>query len=132
MKVRNVRQSLEIITIPELLERAQTARSLYLRLAQVHATVLAGQIELNYCFAAPDQWQNLRLVIDPQQKVPSISRVFPGAFIYENEIHDLFGVQFSDINIDYQGRLYRLRQQMPYAPAQPAGEASPARQEVDS
>ena len=29
------------------------------------------------------------------------------SFIYENEIHDLYGINIKNINIDYKGKFYR-------------------------
>ena len=37
------------------------------------------------------------------------------AFLYENEIHDLFGVVVKNINIDYGGTLYRTAIKTPFS-----------------
>jgi ech hydrogenase subunit D len=116
MKVHEIEKKLQLISPDELCDLTDKARNQYMRLVQIHATTLEGRVELNYCFATPGRWLNLRLTVDPQQEVPSISKIYPCAFIYENEIHDLFGIQVTGINIDYQGNLYRLRQQTPFAP----------------
>ncbi|MBP5314138.1 MAG: NADH-quinone oxidoreductase subunit C [Eggerthellaceae bacterium] len=39
--------------------------------------------------------------------IPSISGVFLEAFVFENEIHDLFGIGFEGIAIDFKGTFYR-------------------------
>lgn len=120
MRVRNVQKELKTILPAELYDLAAEANDRFMRLVQVHATTLEGRIELNYCFATADTWLNLRLNIEPGTEIASISQVYPCAFLYENEIHDLFGVPFSGISIDYKGKLYRLKTQMPFAPVQPA------------
>jgi ech hydrogenase subunit D len=122
MKVTEVEKELRIITPSELCPLVEKICNQYMRLAQIHATTLGGRIELNYCFATPGRWLHLRLMVDPQQEVPSISAIYPCAFLYENEIHDLFGIQVTGINVDYQGNLYRLRQKTPFAPAEPAAD----------
>ena len=40
-------------------------------------------------------------------KVPSVSGIYWGAFVYENEIHDLYGITVTGINIDFKGTFYR-------------------------
>ena len=41
--------------------------------------------------------------------------IYPGAFLYENEIHDLFGVAITHIAIDYRGTLYRTALSTPFS-----------------
>lgn len=126
MKIRQIQKELRIIEPDELYGLTAAANDRFMRLVQVHATTLEGRIELNYCFATIETWLNLRLNIAPGTEITSISNIFPSAFLYENEIHDLFGVPFSGISIDYKGKLYRLKNKMPFAPVQP--EEVPAEQ----
>ena len=60
--------------------------------------------------------------------VPSVSELFPNAFMFENEMHDLFGVEVSGITLDYRGGFYHLHVPAPMAvePQRPARKA-PAR-----
>ena len=51
----------------------------------------------------------------PDEEVPSISVIYPSAFLYENEIHDLFGVIITNIAVDYQGTLYRTALSTPFS-----------------
>ena len=56
--------------------------------------------------------------------VPSITGNFLAAFVFENEIHDLFGVTIEGIAIDFGGKFYQLAQSEPMtiiSPAQKAG-----------
>ncbi|MFA5416444.1 MAG: NADH-quinone oxidoreductase subunit C, partial [Methanoregula sp.] len=48
------------------------------------------------------------------QEVPSISGMYWGAFVYENEMHDLFGIQVKGINIDYKGNLIKTTIKYPF------------------
>jgi ech hydrogenase subunit D len=41
--------------------------------------------------------------------------IYPGAFLYENEIHDLFGVTIRHIAVDYLGTLYRTALMTPFS-----------------
>jgi len=61
---------------------------------QISATQLPGQIELTYSFDLDRQLTNLRLSLPgAEPHLPSISSIYLCSILYENEIHDLFGVQ---------------------------------------
>ena len=55
--------------------------------------------------------------------VPSITDRFLAAFVFENEIHDLFGVNVRDIAIDFGGNFYALAQKQPMTIISPAQKA---------
>jgi len=103
------------------------------RLVQVGCTTLPSAYELNYSFDKDYHFQNLRITVAPGEEVPSISVIYPNAFLYENEIHDLFGVVIKNINIDYRGTLYRTTIKVPFSvenikfsePPKPKAEAPP-------
>jgi ech hydrogenase subunit D len=113
-----------IVTTPE-----ELIRGIYLmkrdgyRLVQISCTRVADGFELNYSFDRNLEFVNYRVVLDVEDEIVSISRIFSPAFLYENELKDLFGVKISGITIDYEGALYRIAQKTPfkaYTPPQPA------------
>ena len=86
----------------------------HMRLVQICASRLPGQYELSYCFARDlDMW-TLRLVVDEDAPVPSITQMYPCAFLQENETAELFGVKIQNIEHDYNGRLYRIDRETPF------------------
>ncbi|HJV65376.1 MAG TPA: NADH-quinone oxidoreductase subunit C [Geomonas sp.] len=85
------------------------------RLVQIGCSTLAGGYELTYSFDREYRLKNLRFLVRPQEEVPSISVIYPGAFLYENEIHDLFGVVIEHIAVDYRGTLYRTALGRPFS-----------------
>ena len=103
------------------------------RLVQVGCTTLPSAYELNYSFDKDYHFKNLRITVATGEEVPSISVIYPNAFLYENEIHDLFGVVIRNINIDYRGTLYRTTIKVPFSvenikfsePPKPKAEAQP-------
>jgi ech hydrogenase subunit D len=103
------------------------------RLVQIGCTTLPGAYELNYSFDKDYRFKNLRVTAAPGEELPSISVIYPNAFLYENEIHDLFGVVIRNINIDYRGTLYRTAIKVPFSvenikfsePPKPKAEAPP-------
>ncbi len=103
------------------------------RLVQIGCTTLPGAYEINYSFDKDYQFKNLRITAAPGEEVPSISVIYRNAFLYENEIHDLFGIAIKNISIDYRGTLYRTAIKVPFsvenikfsAPPKPKTEAPP-------
>ncbi len=85
------------------------------RLVQIGCNTLESGYELNYTFDKGYRFTNLRISVAPGEEVPSISAVFANAFLYENEIHDLFGVSIKDIALDYHGTLYRTALKTPFS-----------------
>jgi ech hydrogenase subunit D len=85
------------------------------RLVQVGCSTLEAAYELNYSFDKDNRFKNLRITVAPDEEVPSISMIYQNAFLYENEIHDLFGVAVTNISIDYHGTLYRTSIKAPFS-----------------
>ena len=74
----------------------------------VTATCIAnesGPFELIYHFDRDFDFRNFRMYVTGSESVPSISRIYFCALLVENEIKELFGVNITDIIIDYGGRL---------------------------
>jgi len=46
-------------------------------------------------------------------EVPSITDLYLEAFVCENEIHDLFGITFKGLAIDFLGNFYRVSTDVP-------------------
>ncbi len=84
------------------------------RLVQIGCSTLPSAYELTYSFDREYRFRNLRITVAPDEEVPSISVIYPNAFLYENEIHDLFGVVITHIAVDYRGTLYRTALGTPF------------------
>jgi ech hydrogenase subunit D len=85
------------------------------RFVQVACVTLESAYELTYSFDKGYRLKNLRITVAPDEEIPSISVIYPNAFLYENEIHDLFGLVVRNIVVDYHGTLYRTRVSAPFA-----------------
>ena len=122
------------VTTDALVAKARDLFDQGYRLVQIGATALAESLELNYSFDKGYQFLNLRLVLPPGGvgvEIPSVSGVYWCALIYENELHDLFGLNIKGIVLDYGGNFYKLAKKFPFidAPppaAAPLGAAAPA------
>ena len=86
------------------------------RLSQACCAYVNGMYELSYSFAPLDQYEfvTLRVIIEKETEVPSITEIYPYAFLYENEMKELFGVNIQMINLDYQNKLYRITKDTPF------------------
>ncbi|MCR5715767.1 MAG: NADH-quinone oxidoreductase subunit C [Lachnospiraceae bacterium] len=103
------------IEIRDLLKEAQKYKDNGWRLVQIFARALkddAGN-EITYSFGDDYEMEHLRITAAPGDAVPSLSKLFVPAFLYENEMHDLFGVKVEDIAIDYHGTFYKLGAETP-------------------
>ncbi|WP_081703093.1 NADH-quinone oxidoreductase subunit C [Desulfuromonas sp. TF] len=85
------------------------------RLVQIGCSTLADGYELTWSFDRDYRFRSLRITAAPEEEVPSISVIYPNAFLYENEIHDLFGVVITHIAVDYRGSLYRTAIGKPFS-----------------
>jgi len=61
--------------------------------------------DLFYHFDRDSQLKQYRITVKQTDEVPSISKIFFCAILVENEIKELFGVNITDIAIDYGGHM---------------------------
>lgn len=85
------------------------------RLVQISCTTLESSYELNYSFDKNYRFKNLRFTVTQEEEIQSISVIYPNAFLYENEIHDLFGLTMKNMTVDYHGTLYQTAIKTPYS-----------------
>jgi ech hydrogenase subunit D len=85
------------------------------RMVQIGCTTLADAYELNYSFDKDYLFKNLRITVQQQDEIQSISVIYPNAFLYENEINDLFGLNIKNISVDYKGAFYRTAIKTPFS-----------------
>ena len=119
-------EQIEVITTESLLEKAGAKRQQGCRLVQISATQLPDQVELTYSFDLNTQLSNLRLSLPAGARLPSITPVFGCAVLYENEIHDLFGVPVDGMSIDFKGNFYKTAIKFPFGSTQSPGVAGSA------
>jgi ech hydrogenase subunit D len=123
-------QTFEIIPMQALLEKVGELRKQGYRLVQIGATRLPEHVELTYSFDRESRLVNLRFqVLAAAARIPSISSIYWCAFLYENEMHDLFNVQVDGMAVDFQGHLYETKVKFPFgstkAPSAKSAATSP-------
>jgi ech hydrogenase subunit D len=107
-------QDIELIAVDALLDKARARREQGCRLVQISATQLPDEVELTYSFDLNSQLSNLRLSLPAGARLPSITSIYGCAVLYENEIHDLFGVSVDGLSIDFKGNFYKTAIKFPF------------------
>lgn len=93
---------------------AETRQSDGWRYVQILAVNKEGCVDLVYSYMKDGMLQNVVAKDVPRDaEIPSISDLFLEAFVCENEIHDLFGVAFQGIAIDFLGNFYKVAEEYP-------------------
>lgn len=98
--------SIEAIGPEELLAKADALKSQGWRLIQILAISVAEGVELSYSFGFGHEMRVFRFVAATGAPVPSLTPIYVAAFLYENEIRDLFGVAVERIAVDWLGKTY--------------------------
>jgi len=92
----------------KLLEKVIELKNQGYRIVQICGT--KGDVyTLDYSFDKDYKFLDLKVQFKEPIDLTSITDVYPGAFLYENEIHELFGLNIKGINIDYKGTLYKTK-----------------------
>lgn len=94
------------ITKEELTAKAKQLDSENYRLLTATCLDRGEQFEIYYHFDKDLDMLHLRLLVNKEESVPSLSTVYLCAFLIENEMKELFGVKFSGLFVNYGGRLF--------------------------
>lgn len=106
---------IEEIDPRELLDVITRIRHDEWRLIQICATKVADNTyEILYTFGRAYDWKNIRITVHGEDKVSSITSIYEVAYLYENEIHDLFGIEIDMMNYDFGGKLFRTGMPTPF------------------
>ena len=120
-------QIFEIIPVEKLVSQVRARHTEGCRLVQIGATTLPDCVELTYSFDLNGALSNLRLHVPHQSRVPSVSSLYWCAFLYENEIHDLFNLQIDGLAVDFHGTFYQTAVKYPFGSTKaPAAGPAPA------
>ena len=84
------------------------------RMVQICGITGEGSTELVYSFDKDHSLVNYNVTVPFGTVVKSITPTYWAAFVYENEIHDLFDVEFEDSQLDYKGNFFRTSTKTPW------------------
>ena len=95
------------------------------RFVQLLAVNTEDGIDLIYSFMKDNLLENHEIKgVQKGTTVPSITDRFLEAFVFENEVHDLFGINVKGIAIDFGGTFYQLSQKEPMTIISPEQKAA--------
>ena len=109
-----MRQRFIEIGCDDILGTAETLHSDGYRMVQICGVTKKGRTELVYSFDKEHEMVCYRTEVPFGTAVKSITPEYWAAFVYENEIHDLFGVEFEDSRLDYKGNFFRMSAKTPW------------------
>ena len=112
----NVEQNFTPVELSRLLTEVKDLKAEGYRFGQACATAVDDKFEIIYSFDKEHVLKNLRLVISQGDEVESITGIYWPAFIYENEMHDLFGIKFNHMELDYEGNFFKVAEPTPWNP----------------
>jgi len=125
--VRNVTLQSEFIplTIEGLPALAAEKKAEGARFVQMLCVNTEEGIDLVYSFMKDGVLTNHEIKgVKKGTTVPSVTDQFLAAFVFENEAHDLFGVDIEGIAIDFGGNFYALAQKEPMTIISPEQKAA--------
>ena len=122
MAIPSTYKEISVETLPALSERMQKDGCRFIQLLAVNTD---SGIDVQYSFMKDGTINNYTIKgVKKMTVIPSITDRFIAAFVFENEIHDLFGVNISDIAIDFKGNFYALSQTEPMTIISPEQKAA--------
>lgn len=107
--------NVETIAVGDLLKRVREFCDQGSRFVTATCLDSGDRFEVFYHFDRGLELRHLRLVVGKDEEVPSISGIYLCAFLVENEMKELFGLNVSGIALDYKGRLL-LTEECPKRP----------------
>ena len=115
-------QDIESVEAGNLLAIAQDTKAAGFRLCQICATAVGDSLEVLYTFEKDNILKNYKLITGAKKpELQSISVSYSYAFIYENELRDLFGISFKNLGLDYGGKFFKVSKETPWNPAHEKG-----------
>ncbi|MBQ8919929.1 MAG: NADH-quinone oxidoreductase subunit C [Acidaminococcaceae bacterium] len=111
-----MQQQIIQVEASDILKRTARFKKDGCRLVQILCTRIPEGYELTYSFDKNYFLYNLRTIVPVSGSVMSVTSQYWYAFVWENEIHDLFGinVEFIAPEVDYGGHFFQLARKTPW------------------
>lgn len=106
--------NLKVIEPAELVDTARTLKEQGYRMVQICATRIPDAYELTYTFDKDLELYHYRVILPEDQEIQSITDAYFAAFVYENEMKDLFGIKITHIALDFQGGFFITNEPTPW------------------
>ena len=109
--------ALSTAALPAAAPAADTAPAAAPAPAAARAAEAPNVFEIAWGFVKDGTLETIREQIVAGDAVPSVSEFFGAAFLYENEIRELFGINVEGIGVDLRGQLYKTATKVPFSHA---------------
>ena len=109
LKGMAIQQVFRSIDLAQLIDTSKQFKEDGYRLAQLHPVLERdNSITLFYTFVKDAEVVNIKVpnIQKGVTEVPSVTEMFLTAFVFENEAHDLFGVNVVGNVLDFKGKFY--------------------------
>lgn len=107
-------QTFKTISLDELEKTANDKKENGWRYVQTLAVKVDNGTDIIYSFMKDGAMENIKIQnVKDTDTVKSITDFFIEAFVWENEIHDLFNINFEGIAIDFKGKFYNVATDAP-------------------
>ncbi len=100
------------IQAADVQKTAGSMRSGGYRLVVITCTPADEGYYITYSFEKEGDLRHYRIAVAEGTTIPSIGSSYGGAFVYENEIHDLYGFTFEGMSLDFGGTF--IKTSVPY------------------
>ena len=117
-------QTIKPIEVGMLIGEVEELKNAGNRLVAISCVKVGDVYEINYSFDKDYELLTLRISVAGNIEVPSITGMYWGAFVYENEMHDLFGIQVRGMNIDFRGTFIKTAIRYPFSVPATKGDKS--------
>lgn len=113
------------VRLDGLLALAEQKKNDGYRFVQMLCVNTDNGIDLIYTFAKGSLMENYTIEgVSSDSEVPSVSDFYLSAFPFENEAHDLFGVNITGMVIDFNGNFYKVAMDKPMTVISPEQKAA--------
>jgi len=106
----------------DIMSKAEEMSDKGYRIIQMCATSKNGITDVLYSYGKDLDMEMYKVDVPEGVSLPSITSYFWSAFIFENEIHDLFDVKFTGSVLDYKGNFFKLSTKTPWKTVAKGGE----------
>jgi ech hydrogenase subunit D len=113
-KNMNAIQDFREITASELLPTVRNLKEGGYRFVQMCGITQDDGAIVMYSFDKDYEMTNYKLHVKDGETVESITGSYWNAFVYENEVHDLFGIEFLHSALDFHGNFFKTAEPTPW------------------
>ncbi len=112
-----VKQNYHSIDVSQILTTAQKEKDEGRRCIQICCTTTDDGIDVMYSYRDFNGFSGVENFVvhglSKGDEIPSIQEFFPSQFPFENEAHDLFGINVTNMKLDFEGNFYKLGEDAP-------------------